>query len=144
MKFLRFFIGFLLGMFTITFLTEGVEFAIVKFVSGHTVDYLSSNQDEYFEIRNRPWILSLKIIYTFFGSFFGGCIATYIAKKASKITIITLIVVQFVGLIYGAFFSDFSGSTPLWMWILLLIIIPIGIYYGHLFMEKINSKKIVS
>lgn len=141
MKFLRFLVGFLLGMFTITLLTEVVEFAIVKLTSGHTIDYLSSYQDEYFEIRNRPLILGLKVLYTLFGSFCGGFVATYIAKNNGKIVMITLAVVQFSGLIYGAFFSDFSNSTPLWMWIILLIIVPLGIYYGHTFAEKLNSKK---
>ncbi len=141
MKFVRFFVGLLLGMVTITLLTEAIEFTIVKVISGQTLDYLSSNQDEYFEIRNAPWILGLKVLYTFLGSFCGGFVASYIAKNASKITLITLILVQFLGLIYGAFFSEFSSSTPLWMWVLLLVIVPLGIYLGHRFAENINSKK---
>ncbi len=139
MKFIRFIVAFLLGMITITLLTEVVEFMIVKVVSGHSFDYLSSYQDEYFEIRNRPWILGAKILYTFIGSLCGGLIATYIAKNVSKITIITLTIVQFAGLSYGAFFSDFSNFTPLWMWILLLIIVPFGIFHGHTLANKINK-----
>lgn len=131
MKIIHFFSGFLLGMIAITILTEVVEFTIVKITSGYSFDYLSSNQNEYFEIRNKPWILVFKILYTFVASFCGGFIATYIAKNTSKITIVSLSVVQVAGLIYGAFFSDFSDLTPLWMWVLLLIIVPSGIYYGH-------------
>ncbi len=141
MKFIRFFIGFLTGMFTITLFTEAIEFSIVKFTSGQTVDYLSSYQEEYFKIRNQSWILGLKLFYTFLGAFFGGFVATYISKNASRITLIALIVVQFAGLIFGAFFSEFSKLTPFWMWILLLIIVPIGIYYGHLIAEKRNAIK---
>ena len=141
MKFIRFLAGFFMGMITITVLTEVVEFMIVKFTSGHSLDYLSSYQDEYFEIRNRTWILGLKPLYTFLGSICGGFIATYIAKNTGKITMITLAIVQFTGLSYGAFFSEFSDSTPLWMWILLLVIVPLGIYYGYTLAENVNRKR---
>lgn len=137
MKFIRFFIGLIVGMFLLTVLTEGIEFIIIKTLSGDSFEYLSTHQKEYFEIRNQPLILFLKIIYTLGASFLAGFVATYIAQKTSTILLVSFIGIQLLGIIYGAFFSEFSDSTPLWMWVTLMVLIPLGIFYGYLRAEKL-------
>lgn len=139
MKFVRFFVGLIAGIFLLTVLTEGIEFLIVKTLSGESFEYLSTHQEEYFEIRNQPLILLLKIVYTFGASFFAGFIATYIAQRESKKLLVTFIGLQLLGIIYGAFFSDFSDTTPLWMWFTLIIIVPSGIFYGYLRAGKLTG-----
>ncbi len=136
MKYVRLIIGVIIGLIVITITAEVIEFTIVKLVSGKSFEDLQTNQIEYFNIRNRIWILIAKIIYSLFAGIIGGYLTTWISNELAKIAILILVLIQIVSLIWGGFFSDLSVTGPLWMWIYLLIIIPIGVWTGYKWKSK--------
>lgn len=136
MKYFKLLLGVIIGLLVITFVAEVIEFTIVKLISHKSFKELQANQSEYFNIRNRNWILVSKIFYSLFAGIIGGYLATWISKKMSEITILVLIIIQIISLIWGGFFSDLSSTGPIWMWAYLLIITPIGIWIGYKWRRK--------
>ncbi len=131
MKYFKLILGVVIGLLTVTLVAELIEFTIVKSISNKSFEYLKENQSEYFSFRNRNWILISKMFYSLFAAIVGGYFATWISKSMSEIAIKILIGIQMISLIWGGFISDLSSTGPVWMWIYLLIIIPIGIWIGY-------------
>ncbi len=131
MNYIKIVLGIIFGLVVITLIAESIEFTIVSLVSGKSLGQLQANQDIYFNIRNRNWILISKIFYSLFAGIAGGYFATWISGKISKITIFALIFVQIISLVWGGFFSEWSSTGPIWMWLYLLTIIPFGIWVGY-------------
>jgi hypothetical protein len=136
MKYVRFVLGIIVGMLMITIIAEGIEFLIVKLVSGKTFEYLQSNQDEYFSFRNRNWILVFKILYSLIAGIIGGYLTAWISKGLAKIAIYFLLLIQSTSLIWGGFISEWSTTGPIWMWLYLIFVIPLGIWIGYKWKSK--------
>lgn len=139
MKYIRLVVGVVCGLLVITIVAEGVEFTIVKSVSGKSFETLQANQQEYFDIRNRTWILISKVLYSLIAGILGGFVTTWISKEKAKMAIYILLLIQIVSLIWGGFISELSETGPLWMWGYLLIIIPIGIWIGYRWKGRENA-----
>lgn len=137
MKYVKLVFGIIIGLLVITIIAESIEFFIVKFVSQKTFAELSENQSEYFTIRNRTWILIFKIFYSLLAAIIGGYLSAWISSKMAKTAIYTLIIIQIVAIFWGGFFSEFSSTGPVWMWIYLSVILPVGIWIGY----KLESKR---
>lgn len=131
MKIVRLILGVIVGLMAITFVAELIEFSTVKLVSGKSFAELSSNQEVYFEIRNQWGILVFKILYNFVAAMVGGYLVTWIAKSYATIGLYSLMGIQTLSLIWTGFLSELSDTGPLWMWIALLIVTPLGIYLGY-------------
>ena len=131
MKYFKLIIAVLVGLFVITMTTELIEFSIVKLVSGLSFEELQANQIEYFNVRNKTWILISKMFYALLSGFVGGYLCTWISQKIAKMAVILLIIIQEIALIWAGFISDLSATGPVWMWIYLLIFIPFGIWLGY-------------
>lgn len=131
-KVVRLILGFVVGMVAITLVAETIEFLTVKLVSGESFASLSSDQEAYFAIRNQLGILLFKMVYNFVAAVVAGYLASWIARDWAKIAVILLIGLQTVSLIWAGFFSELAANGPLWMWLGLIILTPIGVYVGHL------------
>ena len=130
MKVLRGTIVVIIGFVVLYLLVEGIEFAIVKLASGKSLTYLSQNPDEYFSIRNRPWILGMKIIYSFVAAISSGVLVSLLAPRTNRTYTFVFTLLQLFALIWAGFISDLSTTGPTWMWISLIVVIPVGIYLG--------------
>lgn len=131
MKILKIILGIIVGLFAITFVAELIEFFTVKLVSKVPFSELTSNQEMYFNIRNTTWILIFKIFYSLLAGFVGGYLAAWISAEKAKITIYILIATQVLSLAWAGFISELGAFGPSWMWVYLIIIVPVGIWLGY-------------
>ena len=137
MKVVRIIIGVVAGLIAITLIAESVEFVTIKIISGKSFAELTTDESGYFEVRNTIGILLFKILYSFFAGIVGGYLTSKISLARPQLAIFLLIGIQVLSLIWGGFYSELSQTGPIWMWIYLIIVIPMGISLGH----KINVKK---
>ena len=137
MKVVRIIIGVVAGLIAITLIAESVEFVTIKIISGKSFAELTTDESGYFEVRNTIGILLFKILYSFFAGIVGGYLTSKISLARPQLAIFLLIGIQVLSLIWGGFYSELSQTGPIWMWIYLIIVIPMGISLGH----KINVKR---
>ena len=83
-----------------------------------------------------------KAFYSLLAGIVGGYLITWISKEKSNIAIFILIAIQYVSLIWAGFISDLSVTGPIWMWIYLLIIIPMGIWLGYKCKSKTHHNNV--
>ena len=142
MKVVRIILGILVGMIAITLVAELIEFATVKFVSGESFEVLSTDQQRYFEIRNQTGILIFKMFYTLLAVAVAGYLTSWVTKFYVRVAISLLILIQIVSLIWAGFLSELSATGPTWMWIMLIVITPIGVYAGQILRERSENRQI--
>lgn len=118
--------GVLAGLFLITLIAEGIEFALVTALHGS----VTTDPAVYFAIRNRPAVLAFKLVYNTVAAFAGGYACAWIAGRMRKLHGVLLAVVQTAGFIYGMSVSEYASTTPLWMWIALILVTIFGILAG--------------
>ena len=128
---IRLIVGIIVGLFAITLVTEFIEFSTVLLLSGKSAEYLANNPQEYLEIRNQTGVLIFKAVYNLIAATIGGYLLTWIAKSQAKIGMYILVGVQTLSLVWAGFFSELSSTGPVWMWIALIILTPLGIYLGY-------------
>ncbi len=128
MKIIRLIIGVFVAMAVLTIVVESLEFFIVKSSSGKTMEYLSNNQIEYFNIRNQTWILVLKAVYTFLSALLAGWLGSKITKYLQKPYFITIVVLQGAAFLYAMLFSEFKDTLPIFYWLLLLVLVLSGFF----------------
>ena len=97
----------------ISIIAEGIEFLLVALVHGS----ITTDQDVYFGIGNRPPLLALKFAYNTFAGSAGGYVAAWIAVRAPVWHGLFLATVQLSGFIYGMTASPYASTTPMWAWI---------------------------
>lgn len=134
MKIVRLILGIIVGLIMISLVAETIEFFTVKIASGLPFSELSDpkNQSTYFATRNTAYILGFKMIYSLLAGFVGGYVAAWISTPLNKRAIYLLIGIQISTLAWAGFFStEFSATGPLWMWMALILIVPLGIWLGH-------------
>lgn len=133
MKYLRLILGVFIGLMAITIIAESIEFYTVKFVSQKSAEYLTSESsaNEYFAVRNQVLILIFKFFYSLLGAFIGGYLCAWISGSMARMGIYILILVQIAAIVWAGFISELGASGPVWMWIYLLVILPLGIWWGY-------------
>ena len=112
---LRSVLGVFISLMLISIIAEGIEFLLVALVHGS----ITTDQDAYFGIRNRPPLLAIKFVYNTFAGFAGGYVAAWIAGRAPVWHGLLLATVQLAGFIYGMTASPYASTTPMWAWIAL-------------------------
>jgi len=128
---LRVILGVFIGLIGITLVAESIELVTVKIVSGKSFSELTANESDYFERRNVIGILLFKILYSFFAGFAGGYLAAKISSARPQLAMLLLIVIQVLSLLWSGFFSELSQTGPTWMWIYLILVIPLGVIFGY-------------
>jgi hypothetical protein len=123
---IRSILAVIVGMMGISLLTESIEFLSVAAVSGRFV----TSETAYLAVRNQPLFLAAKLIYTGLSAFVGGYLTGWIAARARVWHGIVVAVLQAASLIWAAFFSPMASTGPLWMWLGLILLLPIMIVLG--------------
>lgn len=131
MKYLLLIVSVIAGLFIISFITEAIEFTTILNISNLSMSELYRNQPLYLELRNQTHILVFKLFYTTMAGIIGGYVAVFISHYFKKTAVFSLMILQTASLIWAAFFSGLSASLPLWIWILLIISVPSGIFVGY-------------
>ncbi len=124
-----------IGLLVISLIAESVEFGVVTALHGSPI----TDQEIYFEIRNQLPVILLKFIYNAFAAFIGGYLTGLIAGRQELGHGIALALTQAVSLIWGMTVSPLAHSTPLWAWIMLVLLMPTAIVAGARFRK--NRKK---
>lgn len=127
MRFVRSVAAILAGLLLITVIAEGIEFGLVTFLRGG-----DTNPDfaEYFGVRNRPWVLGLKVVYNNLAALAGGFLCAWIAGRRALAHGVALAVAQVAGLVYGMTVSAYASWTPMWMWWALILLMAPAIVLG--------------
>jgi len=136
MKEVRLILGILVTMVVLTVVVEGIEFILVKSISGSSSEHLSNNRDEYFTIRNQTSILVLKIVYTFLSALIAGWLGSKITKHLQKPYLLTTIILQSIAFSYAMFFSEFKDTLHILYWALLLLLVLTGIFVGSKYAQR--------
>ncbi|NJM34970.1 MAG: hypothetical protein HC850_10020 [Rhodomicrobium sp.] len=103
------------GLFAISAISEGVEFALVTYANGGPI-LDPSEAERYFAIRNQLPILVSKFVYNGFAALAGGYVAVMIAQRHATVHGVALAVVQAAFLAWGMLWSAHAGKTPAWVW----------------------------
>lgn len=130
----------LAGLIVITLITESLEMLVVSLSSGKSLAELSQNQADYFAIRNQPLNIAMKLVYNTGAAFLGGWVCTLIAKQNPIRHALILSSIQTVGFIYGMTLSEYSDTTPIWLWLTLIIVTIIGIMSAGYMKQKASMK----
>ncbi len=129
------------GLVVITLITELAEILMVSLSSGKSLSEVTKNPKEYFEVRNQPVNIVLKIIYNTAAAFAGGLVCVLIARYNKLKHAMILAAIQIAGFIYGMTISEYANTTPVWLWLVLIAVTTIGImaagYIKH--KKKISS-----
>ena len=118
MKVVRSIIAVFIGLMLISILVEGIEFGLVSLLNGGMPS--TEDPEAYFAIRNQTGVLLLKLFYNTIGAVIGGYVTGWISGEHPRHGF-ALAIIQTIALIYGMF-SEFGVYTPIWMWILLILL----------------------
>ncbi|MGB6153263.1 MAG: hypothetical protein WBG48_14870 [Pricia sp.] len=135
-------LGIITAILVLSILVEGIELLVVKIASGLTVDYLTNNRTDYFNIRNKLPILGLKVIYTFLAALLAGWLGSKITRYYQFLFSIILTILQGIAFLYAMLFSEFKNTLPKHLWLLLLTVVLVGINIGYMISRntKTNTK----
>lgn len=125
MRLFRFVLATFLGLIVLSVVAEGVEIGLVSAVNGGM-----PSPDDYFDVRNQPFILGLKFIYNSVAAIIAGFVVAWIAKADEMRAAVTLAVVQTLLFIWGMTLSEYAGSLHLMVWIPITLLMIIGIVLG--------------
>jgi hypothetical protein len=114
------------GLLVITLLVEPMEFGLVTLLHGG----VTTDPEVYFGVRNRPWVLVLKLIYNTGAAIIGGLIAARIARRAPMAHGAALAAVQTAGFGWAVLNPELRRGTPDVMWALLTVLTIAGILFG--------------
>ena len=116
----------ILGLLVIPVFVESVEFALVTVANGR----MTTDPELYFTIRNRSWILAMKVLYNAIGAVAGGYVAARMAGYAYRYHGIALASIQTLGFGWGLTQPEIRHTTPTWMWFVLIPLTAVGIIIG--------------
>jgi hypothetical protein len=104
---LRSVLGVFLGLMLISLIAEGIEFLLVALVHGS----VTTDQEVYFEVRNRSALLGIEFIYNSVAGLAGGYITAWIACRAPIWHGVFLAAVQLAGFLDGMTASPYASTT---------------------------------
>ncbi len=125
-KTLRGFAAILISLLLISLLVETIEFLMVTAINGS----VTSDPEVYFGVRNRPWPLAMKFLYTLGGGLAGGYAAAWLAGRAEIRHAVILAVVQAAALVWGMTASEYARSAPVWVWTMIIFAVTPAIICG--------------
>ena len=108
---IRSIIAVLGGMGLFALVTETLEFTLVSAAAGGSI----SDMAAYFAVRNRPVILSAKVLYNTLAAILAGYMTAKIAGRRELLHAAVVAVVQTVALAWGFTAGEYASFTPVWM-----------------------------
>ena len=119
-------IAIIAGMMVISLIAEVIEMGLVTMVHGE----LTTDPETYFTIRNRPWFLCTKLAYNTMAAVAGGYVAIWLTGYRPVEHALTLGGIQSLAFLWVLSQPDLMRWTPLWMWLLLMLLSFLGILSG--------------
>lgn len=116
------------GMATITFLTESIEYGLVAWVNGGIPD----ETGRYWEVRNGGLFLSAKMVYNTLAAVVGGWLTARIVGWRPGLHGVVLASLQTGGFVYALLSPSLRETGPLWMWLALIPLTIAGIAVGSM------------
>ena len=116
MSFIRSIVAILAGIGLVSIVSEVLEFTLVAAAAGGTI----ADLEGYFAVRNRPSILTAKLVYNTGAAVLGGYVTARIAGAHGLAHARIAAVVQTAALIHGFTLGEYAAFTPVWMRIALV------------------------
>ena len=124
------------GIAVISLVVEALEFTLVTAVSGGSIADMSG----YFEVRNRPTILTAKVVYNTLAAVLGGYTTAKIAGTRELIHTGVAAVIQTVALIWGFTLGEYASFTPAWTRIALVLLMGPAMMAGGMIRAKARTE----
>lgn len=125
-RILRSLLAVVAGLALISGVVEAIEFGLVTLVNGGP----TMDSELYYEIRNRPWFLAVKLGYNTAAAVGAGFLAAAIAGRAYVAHGLALGLVQTLAFGWALTQPDLSRWTPGWVWAALIVSTFAGIVLG--------------
>lgn len=126
-----------IGLLLISLITELIEFGVVTALHGA----VTTDQAIYFEIRNRLPVILFKFVYNGVAALIGGFVAGWIAGRKEIHHGVALALAQALALLWAMTVSPYAQTTPLWVWLVLLVEMTVGIVGGAWFHYQRKGKQ---
>jgi len=124
------------GLLLISLITETVEVALVTAVNGRP----TTDMEAYYAIRNRGWLLAVKLVYNGGAAVAGGYVAAWIARSHAMLHAMGLAALQTAAFGWAIGRPELRRWMPLWMWTALVILtVPAILLGGHLRAQRRRS-----
>jgi hypothetical protein len=124
---LRFILALLVGMILVYALIQAIEFALVLSLHGS----IPEDRATYFALRNETQVLVAKLFYSAAVGLLVGYLAAWIGGRMGLTAGLGLALVQVGGFVWAMISPNpLFGYTPVWVWVLLLLIMPPAIVLG--------------
>ena len=133
---IRSIIAILGGIAVISLVVEALEFTLVSAVSGGSITDMSG----YFAVRNRPGILTAKVIYNTLAAVLGGYMTAKIAGTRELLHAGVAAFLQTVALIWGFTAGEYASFTPAWTRIVLVLLTGPAMIAGGTIRAKAQAK----
>jgi hypothetical protein len=133
---IRSIIAVLGGIGVISLVVEALEFTLVTAVSGGSIADMSG----YFAVRNRPTILTAKVVYNTLAAVLGGYITAKIAATRELVHTAVAAVIQTLALIWGFTAGEYAGFTPAWTRIALVLLTGPAMMAGGMIRAKAQTE----
>jgi len=114
------------GVMLVSMVVETLEFGLVALVEGRPV----TDPVSYYGVRNRPWFLGVKLIYTAVAAVSGGYVTAWIAGSAPIRHAVVLAVLQTLAFAWAVVQPDLRVWMPGWMWAAVAAVTAAGILAG--------------
>ena len=123
---IRSLLAVLVGLISITLIVEPIEFALVTLANGG----MTTDPYEYFLVRNRPWLLTAKIVYNTAAALAAGYLTAWIAGRAPLSHAAAVALLQVVAFAFAMITPELRSTGPDWMWWVLIVATPLAILAG--------------
>ena len=133
---IRSIVAILGGIAVVSLVVETLEFTLVTAVSGGSITDMS----EYFAVRNRPTILTAKLVYNTLAAVLGGYLTAKIAGTRELIHTGVAAVIQTVALIWGFTAGEYASFTPAWTRIALVLLTGPAMMAGGMIRAKAQTE----
>jgi hypothetical protein len=107
----RSFIAVLGGLGLFALVTESLEFTLVTAAAGGSIGDMAG----YFFVRNRPTILTAKLVYNTLAAILAGYMTAKIAGRRERLHAGAAATIQTIVLIWGFTAGEYAAFTPVWM-----------------------------
>jgi hypothetical protein len=115
---IRSIIAVLAGIAVASLIVEPLELTLVRGVAGGPI----ANEAEYFAIRNRPWILAVRVLLTGVAGLLGGYVAAKVAGAREMAHVKVAAALQTLALVNGMLFGAYATTTPPWAWMAMIVV----------------------
>ncbi len=119
-------IAVLSGVAIVSLVVEPLELTLVRAVADGPI----TNEAEYFAIRNRPGILVVKIVSTTLAGILAGYVTAKVAGTNEMTHASFAASLQTLALVNGMLSGPSASSTPVWVWIGLILLTGPAILLG--------------